>query len=176
MSCITVTTVGYGDFSPTKEGGRILAIFWILFSVVAVARAMGAIVDVFLEWRQEYRRKKMLQKQVNMGQLVKYSGDDGKMDFEEFCLLKLQVVGLISGENLSECAQQFKYLDKDGSGTIDANDLLEGAKDTHDWQGVKRDEKTHPNFNAAAHAAAVADAAPEQATNVGAAAPEPVVD
>lgn len=151
MSCITVTTVGYGDFSPTKEGGRIVAIFWILFSVVAVARAMGSIVDIFLEWRQSYRRKKMLQKQVGMGQLAKFSGEDGKLDFEEFCLLKMQVVGLITGDHLKECAQQFTYLDKDHSGTIDAADLEVGDHDTQ-------------NYLHEARAGHEADSAPEAAS------------
>jgi len=64
MSCITVTTVGYGDISPQTESGRVIACFWLLFSVVATARAMGSVVDVFLEWRLKYRQEKMLKKQA----------------------------------------------------------------------------------------------------------------
>ena len=53
MSCMTGTAVGYGDHSPQSQEGRIVAVFWVLVSVVAVSRALGGIADVMLEQRRK---------------------------------------------------------------------------------------------------------------------------
>lgn len=37
FSVITLTTVGYGDFSPTTDGGKIFTIFYVLFGIGIVA-------------------------------------------------------------------------------------------------------------------------------------------
>ena len=39
LSVMSVTTVGFGDYSPRSEEGRLVCVFWILFSVVAVSKA-----------------------------------------------------------------------------------------------------------------------------------------
>jgi len=39
LTIMSVTTVGFGDYSPKSEEGRIVCVFWILFSVVAVSKA-----------------------------------------------------------------------------------------------------------------------------------------
>lgn len=48
MATMTVTTVGYGDFSPQGEGNRIFACFYMLAGVLAVARALGSLIGTFL--------------------------------------------------------------------------------------------------------------------------------
>jgi len=57
MSVITMTTVGYGDFSPQSQGGRVFAIFWILFGVLAVTRAISDVINIFMERRQKRKEE-----------------------------------------------------------------------------------------------------------------------
>ena len=38
MSVVTMTTVGFGDFSPQTQGGRIFSMFWIFVGVLAVGK------------------------------------------------------------------------------------------------------------------------------------------
>jgi voltage-gated potassium channel Kch len=44
----TVTTVGYGDVSPTKPSGRIIAAFVMLYGVAFVTIFVAAITSIFV--------------------------------------------------------------------------------------------------------------------------------
>lgn len=48
MSVITLTTVGFGDFSPKTKFGRVISLFWMLFGVLASGNfvtALGSFID-----------------------------------------------------------------------------------------------------------------------------------
>lgn len=45
MTFITITTVGYGDFSPQQDGTKIFFIFWIFFGLSVVATGLAMMVD-----------------------------------------------------------------------------------------------------------------------------------
>jgi len=123
MSVITVTTVGFGDYSPKTQAGRMFGSFWILFGVLAVSRAIGSFIDIFLEARAARREEALLKKKVSMSELVKFAGKDGKLDMNEFIILKLQDMGKITTNDVDRASLVFKDMDKDGTGTIDASDL-----------------------------------------------------
>ena len=44
---ISITTIGFGDFSPLSDTGKIVAIVYLPFSVIAVAHAIGSILEEF---------------------------------------------------------------------------------------------------------------------------------
>jgi len=125
MSFITITTVGFGDYSPKTPLGRVVACVWILCSVLAVSRALGSIVDVFLNQRRERLEQELLAKQISMDELLEGAGEDGKLDLNEFSLLKLRTLGRITQEDLDMCAAVFQDMDTDSSGSIDVHDLRE---------------------------------------------------
>lgn len=123
MSVITMTTVGYGDFSPQSQGGRVFAIFWILFGVLAVTRAISDVINIFMERRQKRKEEALLKKKITMQELLANAGDDAQLDMSEFCILKLQSMGKITVEEIDHIKGTFKEMDKDGSGLITAKDL-----------------------------------------------------
>jgi len=45
MTFVTITTVGYGDFSPQNDGTKIFFIFWIFFGLSVVATGLAMLVD-----------------------------------------------------------------------------------------------------------------------------------
>eukprot|EP00656_Telonema_subtile_P030797 TRINITY_DN33778_c0_g1_i2.p1 TRINITY_DN33778_c0_g1~~TRINITY_DN33778_c0_g1_i2.p1 ORF type:complete len:331 (+),score=60.71 TRINITY_DN33778_c0_g1_i2:101-1093(+) len=50
---VTLTTVGYGDMSPTNDGCRVCVIIYGFIGVVLIASALGALIDTMLEKQQE---------------------------------------------------------------------------------------------------------------------------
>lgn len=55
FSVITLTTVGYGDFSPQTNGGKIFTIFYIFIGLGMILSFIQTIFDHFNEERKQYR-------------------------------------------------------------------------------------------------------------------------
>ena len=54
---ITLTTVGYGDFTPTSDVSRVVAALYILIGVTVVLGSLGYIGTHYIEYRQRLRKK-----------------------------------------------------------------------------------------------------------------------
>lgn len=49
MSVITLSTVGFGAFTPVTEGGKVFGAYWMLFGCAALAAVIGNFTDVFIQ-------------------------------------------------------------------------------------------------------------------------------
>lgn len=49
---ITITTVGYGDFSPTTVGGRLFAIFFTLSAIGLASYAISTLAAMVIRWEE----------------------------------------------------------------------------------------------------------------------------
>ncbi|MBM7660475.1 voltage-gated potassium channel [Bacillus mesophilus] len=58
----TVTTVGYGDYSPTTVPGRVFAIFLYIFGIGLIGVVIGKIVDFFSEFKRKREEGRMVYK------------------------------------------------------------------------------------------------------------------
>jgi len=58
FSVITLTTVGYGDFSPQTTGGKIFTIFYIFIGLGMILSFVHTVFDHFNRERQEYKKPK----------------------------------------------------------------------------------------------------------------------
>ena len=54
MAVITMTTVGFGDFSPKTEAGRVFGLFWMFFGVLMTGNFVTAIGGVIDEARKAH--------------------------------------------------------------------------------------------------------------------------
>ncbi|TMW56858.1 hypothetical protein Poli38472_006868 [Pythium oligandrum] len=114
---ITVTTVGFGDFSPKSEGGRIYAIFYLPLSVVSVAHGIGSIIE-------EIGKRKVMKSTISMKELLAMDSDgDGKVTKLEYLSYMLVKLGKADQSDIDGIIAQFHKLDKDGSGELDKEDL-----------------------------------------------------
>lgn len=54
---VTLTTVGYGDFSPSTRHGRIFTIFYIIGGIVIVGRILNNFAESILEYAEQQAKK-----------------------------------------------------------------------------------------------------------------------
>ena len=60
-SIVTVTTVGYGDYTPRDDTARAFTTLYALFGTVLLARALGAIADIPLARRRALQQQLVLE-------------------------------------------------------------------------------------------------------------------
>jgi len=115
MSCVTLTTIGFGDFAPKTELGRIVSIVWMLVGVSAVGNFAVQFSELFLD---ADRKKAMLD--IDIGEVFDRIDKDGsgKLDRTEFLVFALMEYGILTQEDADMVEAQFNQLDADGSGYL----------------------------------------------------------
>ena len=110
MSCITVTTVGYGDIFAGTPLGTLFSIFWMLFGVLSVGRATAGLSDYMNHI--ERQKKKMT--------LADWEAADtdgnGMLSKSEFVKFVLVQEGFITLETFDTIGQQFETIAKQTKG------------------------------------------------------------
>ena len=66
MSTATVATVGYGDISPSTQGGRAFAMFWIVASYVIILDSLHDVLDKFHSETLERKRSQVLNNNLSV--------------------------------------------------------------------------------------------------------------
>lgn len=96
-TCISITTVGYGDVSFQTMNGRLFAAVWLLFSTLGVARAFLFLAEARVHSRHRHLAKRVLRRKMTTNDLMAMDLDnDGHVRSVFFCsadlLLELNVV------------------------------------------------------------------------------------
>jgi potassium channel subfamily K len=124
MTCITMTSVGYGDYSPQTQGGRQFGIFWILFGTLVVVNVASDLADTFLQAKQEQINRRIMAKSLRSKDLLQLdqdkSGQISELEYLEHMLVKLR---LAEPQQIQELRDRFKELDKSGDGIISKEDF-----------------------------------------------------
>jgi len=58
FSVITLTTIGYGDFSPQTDAGKIFTIFYIIVGLGIILSFINTVHKHFRDVKNEYRKNK----------------------------------------------------------------------------------------------------------------------
>jgi len=134
LSIVTITTVGYGDVTPSTNAGHIVVAALVLSSVLFMAMPLGIIGSAFnTTWNDRDRillmqrtRRRLVQWGYTANdilvlfKLVDLDGD-GQLNFEEFVrLLKRLKIEL----NDERVVQLFAMFDSDGSGFVDPQEFV----------------------------------------------------
>merc|ERR1712146_43593 len=112
FAMITVTTIGYGDYSFASPWGQILGTPYLFNSVVAVSNALAQLSEIMDSKDYTVDLEEMLEEDS--------SGSITKDEFMCRMLIRLQMV---EDEVLANIRKQFEILDADGSGELDAEDV-----------------------------------------------------
>jgi len=133
---VTVTTVGYGDFTPQTSMGQAFVSGYAFFGTILLARALGAVAALPLERRRLYQQQLVLEQYG--GELDAEELDDlqttladlglchPKRDFctkSDFALAMLVRQDKLTRADVQAALGTFDKLDIDGSGELDEGDV-----------------------------------------------------
>ncbi|KAL3700339.1 hypothetical protein R1sor_018361 [Riccia sorocarpa] len=126
VTIISITTVGYGDYSFQTKWGRLLAALWLLFCTLGVARAFLFLAEARVQKRERHFAKKMLQSKMLAADMADADIDnDGHVSLSEYVVYKLKAMRKISEKDIVAIVKQFDQLDSAGVGRISMVQLLE---------------------------------------------------
>mmetsp|Transcript_16183 Transcript_16183/g.46843 ORF Transcript_16183/g.46843 Transcript_16183/m.46843 type:complete len:425 (-) Transcript_16183:107-1381(-) len=115
MSIITLSTVGFGWFNATTEGGKVFGAFWMLFGVASLAGVIGSFVDLMMhvkaaERRDEHEEKLKFFRYVKMcTRPIDSLGDNG-MDTYDFLKFGVLLKGIATEEEVKVIEERFAEL------------------------------------------------------------------
>lgn len=112
MSVITLSTVGFGAFTPSTEGGKVFASFWMIFGSAALVNVITQFSELMLKLQEYERYDPTVVKQA----LDAYQQDNNEMSELEFLKFGLVQKGLISATDLKEIQIAFDNLASDNVG------------------------------------------------------------
>lgn len=120
-SIITLSTIGYGDVTPHSLWGQLIATFLIPFAIIALTNFMGKMHD--LKMNKKMGADKTLKDRLKELEAVIEQDDDGVVSPEEYVIFNLKQMGKVDEDTVQLLREQFKALDADASGELDADDL-----------------------------------------------------
>mmetsp|Transcript_20124 Transcript_20124/g.38829 ORF Transcript_20124/g.38829 Transcript_20124/m.38829 type:complete len:197 (-) Transcript_20124:237-827(-) len=139
---VTISTVGYGDYSGSTLNDKVHTKIWAIFFVLCAVFAFGALLtSAFSLWAGAVRRKKlqgMVDQMITLQDFNRFlkMGDvdqNRRIDMAEFAFICLDELGLLSDEadaaTLMAIQHEFKRADKSKSGYIDAEDIIEAESE-----------------------------------------------
>eukprot|EP00900_Chrysochromulina_parva_P001797 jgi/Chrpa1/11618/Chrysochromulina_OHIO_Genome00004283-RA len=118
---ITFLTIGFGDVSPHTKGGKALATLLVMMGVFSFTTLLAELNDI--SQAKRLGADKTLQQRLDELNEVIEQDDDGKVTTEEYIIFNLKKMGKVDDDTISLLRDQFKALDADGSGELDADDI-----------------------------------------------------
>jgi len=114
MSVITLSTVGFGAFTPNTEGGKVFASFWMIFGSAALVSVVTSFTEITLKWN-EYERFDPQQGKKALDTYKEASGttEMGESEFLKFGLIQK---GLITADDFATIQNTFQEIAKKGDG------------------------------------------------------------
>jgi len=122
MSIITLSTVGFGAFTPQTEAGKVFAAFWMVFGSVA----MVAVISEFTQWVSEVRAYENYSEQVNEEVIeeLKSNSSKAKMSEAEFYCFYLAHKGYANEDRMQMFRKAFTSM-SDQEGRASTKTIIE---------------------------------------------------
>ena len=121
FSIITLSTIGYGDVTPSSKGGKVIVVFLIPLAIISLTNFIGKMAD--MKAQKKMGLNKTLKEKLEELNTVIEQDDNGIVTPEEYILFNLKQMGKVDNDTVNLLREQFNALDADGSGELDANDL-----------------------------------------------------
>jgi len=129
MSIITLSTVGFGWFNATTEGGKVFGAFWMLLGVASLAGVITSFVELMMQIKASERRD-VAGEQLEFYRLVKLcthpvaSLSDNGMESYDFLKFGVLLQGVATQEEVEAIEARFAEL-ADSAGNVNCAKLAE---------------------------------------------------
>jgi len=125
-SIATISTVGYGEIAPSSQGGRVFAVFFMMFGIVLLGRFATNFMKYMLAKNHQRMISKIMRNTlITEEQIAKFDEDNsGNIDKFEYLSKMLIITNEIDQAVIDNIMTRFNEIDIDGSGIIDVADFL----------------------------------------------------
>lgn len=125
LSCMTITTVGYGDITPSNNNSRVFTIVYALLGTIVTGNALSKFASAISDYKQAKLEAMVLARPLNHDSLRAMDVDaDSRVSKEEFVLYKLRVMGALDDDIVQRAEAQFHRLDVTKSGYLSVEDIV----------------------------------------------------
>jgi len=108
MSIITLSTVGFGDYSPKSFYGRLFGLCWMCTGIASTASFINSLQQYIFNAKQDFREHETMGKEVFDQMDVDKSGYLTKGEFRTFILVKH---GIVSQEMVNLIDHKYNLID-----------------------------------------------------------------
>lgn len=123
FSVITLTTVGFGDFTPESRVGRWVSIVWMIFGVCATATWVASMSSFLFEHETAKKQADAPSAEDLFGALD--ADHDGYLSRAEHHVYLLRQQGVLSDSMLKSLDEHFDTLDLSARGVVDVQQMHE---------------------------------------------------
>jgi hypothetical protein len=126
LSCMTITTVGYGDIKPTNNYSRGFTILYALLGTIVTANALSKFASAISDYKQAKLEAVTLSNPLNFDSLMAMDVDKSNIGVSkvEFVLYKLKAMGAIDEDIVLRAEAQFYQLDITKTGYLSVEDIV----------------------------------------------------
>lgn len=125
VTIISASTVGFGDFEPTRSLTKGIMTVWLIFSTMGVVKVIADFTDASVKVKQRTVSRRLLTAQLDMQTWKKMDKDnDGSVDKAEFVTEFLIRTGKVDREEVDAILARFDELDKDNDGDIRLSEVI----------------------------------------------------
>mmetsp|Transcript_14813 Transcript_14813/g.21876 ORF Transcript_14813/g.21876 Transcript_14813/m.21876 type:complete len:325 (-) Transcript_14813:153-1127(-) len=145
---VTMSMVGYGDFSPTTDAVKLYIVFAMPFGVFATGRIIGYYAEAYATALAMRKEANLFEDGFQESMLKQMDGDGDdqvtRLEYLQFMLISMKKA---DRDFLNLIDQQFDRLDANGDGNLEKNDIEARVRRSEEMIRRRREEEEAQSQN-----------------------------